>query len=112
MDLKAKMEVKYTGVNRPQLKGLRGVIERVSDFNNSSFVNFYNESDRLVTSVWVGAGGLEAYTSAGTIERLLQQEFDKVNEEFRIVEANYNALRVRRAQLTGALNSFKNTTFR
>jgi hypothetical protein len=107
MEPKEKDKVRYVGVNRPNLKNLNGVVQRVSTYNKSSLVDFYDADGRLISTEWVGAGALEAREPENTAEVLLEAELKAVSEEFVQISARYTHLRNRKAQLQNALQALK-----
>lgn len=108
MDLKEKDKVRYVGQNRPVLKKYEGVVERVSGYNNSALVNWY-DNGRIVSTDWVGPGGLEKVEEKVTAESLLREELRQVSEEYAAVYTRYNALRNRKIQLEGAIQALGST---
>lgn len=106
--LKEKDRVRYVGQNRPVLKMYDGVVERISTFNNSALVNWYDKG-RIVSTDWVGPGGLEKVEQEVTAQSLLEDELRKVTEEYAEVYTRYNSLRNRKGQLESALNALKST---
>lgn len=106
---KEKDQVRYVGANRPQLKGLRGVVQRVSGYNNSALVDFYDDmkvANKLISTEWVGAAALEQIQSAEkTALDMLKEEFSSVSEEYAKVSKRYNELSARKLQLSKAIEA-------
>lgn len=106
--LKEKDKVRYVGQNRPALKLYEGVVERVSTFNNSALVNWYRDG-RIVSTDWVGPGGLEKVEQEVTAQSLLEAELKQITEEYAEVYTRYNSLRTRKLQVENALAALKST---